>query len=140
LREVVKGDVVLVDFGAKVGNYCSDITRCFFIGEGRGEQIEAYEEMQGIFKTVLSLVRVGMHAREVSKLAEKEFRKENYKPIHSIGHGIGLEVHEFPSFKINSKHILKRNMVFTIEPGYYKKDFGVRYEEVVVLKNKAAIV
>jgi Xaa-Pro dipeptidase len=136
-RKIKRGEIVLVDFGAKVGNYCSDITRCFFIGEGRGEQIEAYKEMQEIFKTVLSSIRMGMHAREVSRLAEEEFKKQmSYKPIHSIGHGIGLEVHEFPSFKINSKHILKKNMVFTIEPGYYGKNFGVRYEDVVVLRNR----
>jgi len=140
-KRVRKGDIVLIDFGTKVGNYCSDITRCFFIGKSRVEQTIAYDKMNEIFKTVMGSVKIGMPAKEISKLAEEEFGEQlGYKPIHSIGHGIGLEVHEFPLLKRSSKHILKRNMVFTIEPGFYGENFGVRYEEVVFLSNRAFLI
>lgn len=148
------GEFVLLDFGVKLDNYCSDMTRTIFFGKPTDKQKKIYKAVleaqqkavDYIEKTLKS--NQGIKAVEVDKAARDYIISKNYPTIpHSLGHGIGLEVHECPSLSPKSKDILKEGMVFSIEPGIYIPDFGsprsldeaggVRIEDLFVLeKNK----
>lgn len=137
--------IVLLDFGVKLNNYCSDMTRTIFFGKPSTEQKRMYEtvlnaQQKSIEYLQKSHLRGGrMDSSEVDKLARNYIISQGYKTIpHSLGHGIGIDVHESPHLSPKSKDILKQGMVFSIEPGIYKPNFGgVRIEDLVVLeKNK----
>jgi Xaa-Pro aminopeptidase len=84
-----------------------------------------------------------MKASELDKIARDIISKAGYEKefVHSLGHGVGLDIHEYPFISKQSDMILEENMVFTIEPGIYLKDqFGVRIEDTVVLKSSGAII
>ena len=124
------GNFVLVDFGVRLDGYCSDFTRCYFRGECRKER-EAYEKCRQVLEGMrkgLSGCRTGA---DVTRLAEK-LMKENGLPklAHAIGHGIGLEVHEYPRLNANSKDAVE-GAALAIEPAAYFAAFGVRYEMMV---------
>jgi Xaa-Pro aminopeptidase len=130
--------IVLVDFGVKIDGYCSDLTRCYFLGACKNEK-EAYSKAQQVFygiKDELASMRTG---REVSEFAAKLHKRQGLPPlIHSIGHGIGLEVHEMPHLYSRSKDKIGDGTVLAIEPGAYYTSFGVRYEDELYLKNGKA--
>jgi len=138
-RRLRKEFVFLVDWGAKSSLYCSDMTRCYHSKGRRAREFKlAYDSVKQICDEVADHARPGMTAKSLSSFADKLLKREGLPEMpHSLGHGIGLEVHEYPSFGKKSKHVLKKNSVFTIEPGFYGKEFGVRYENTYVLKNKA---
>ncbi|HIH30973.1 TPA: M24 family metallopeptidase [Candidatus Micrarchaeota archaeon] len=126
------GEMVLVDFGVKCQGYCSDFTRCYF-RKRNSRQEAAYgkcKEAFGGFLQGLSECRTGSCA---ARLSEKILKKRGLPPlVHSIGHGIGLEVHEYPHLGKSSKDRLETGTVLAIEPAAYYKSFGVRFEEMVV--------
>lgn len=131
-----EGDLVLLDFGAKIEGYCSDMTRTVFFGK-------PYENMRKIYETVLKaqqkaidFIKKQVKAKEVDKVARNYIKLRGFPDIpHSLGHGIGLEVHESPHISPKSKEELKMGMVFSIEPGIYIEGFGgVRIEELFVLE------
>ncbi|MBI2196211.1 aminopeptidase P family protein [Candidatus Daviesbacteria bacterium] len=158
VRSGREGLIILLDFGVKVDNYCSDMTRTVFFGKLTGKQKEIYEvvlaaqqKAVGYINSVLRL-RSGsstrsLKASEVDKVARDYIVSKGYPTIpHSLGHGIGLEVHEHPSLSPKSREILQEGMVFSIEPGIYIPDFGsprstrveaggVRIEDLFVLKD-----
>ncbi len=125
------GEFVLLDFGVKLENYCSDMTRTVFFGEPAGKQKEIYQTVltaqQKAVNFINSTIRAGkvIKTAEVDKIARDYITSKGFPTIpHSLGHGIGLEVHEHPSLSPKSKEILKEGMVFSIEPGIYVPDFG----------------
>ncbi len=128
-------DFVLVDFGVKYNGYCSDLTRCYFRKRKMREE-EAYEKCKKVFDEMLiglSKCKTGKHACRLSeKLMEKHKLPEM---IHSVGHGIGIEVHEFPRIGKKSKDLLS-GTVIAIEPASYFKGFGVRFEDMLVNTKK----
>jgi Xaa-Pro aminopeptidase len=132
--------IVLVDFGVRLDGYCSDLTRCFFLGPCKKER-EAYAKAQDILADILGEIPKMKKARELALFSEKRFKTEGLpKPIHSIGHGIGMEVHESPRLNAKSKDSLVPGMALAIEPAAYFKDFGVRYEETIALEKGRARV
>lgn len=140
-RRLEKGEIVLLDWGARHGNYCSDITRCIFIGEPNKEQEKAYEKLQDVFKEIISFIRPGMPVRKVSAFASEQLKEAGLPQMpHGIGHGIGLDVHEYPSFAKNSKHKLIENSTLAIEPSAYFKNFGARFENTILLKRRATVL
>ncbi len=130
---------LIVDCGAKINHYCSDITRSFNIAREKFEEIaEAVREAQ---KAAIRACTPGVKAGEVDKAARevlREYKLEEYF-LHSTGHGIGLEVHEPPRLGAGSNEVLKEGMVVTIEPGVYT-DFGVRIEDVVVVGKNPEVI
>jgi len=147
--------IILLDFGVRLNNYCSDMTRTVFFGQPTNEQKKMYQTvLEAQEKAIESLSHLGrwrgndldssevnyrgIKASAVDKIARKYITSHGYPTIpHSLGHGIGLEVHESPRLSPKSKDILKPNMVFTIEPGIYILGFGgVRIEDVVVLEKE----
>ena len=129
------GDAVLVDFGVKKNGYCSDFTRCYFRKVGTKE-VAAYEKCVDIFDDILDGLGSCGKGRDVAALSEKLFKKYALpKLVHSIGHGIGLDVHEYPHLGGKSDDSLE-DAVLALEPAAYFKSFGVRFEEMVAHTKK----
>ena len=135
-RRLERGDFLLIDFGAIVGGYCSDVTRTFVAGRADAEQREIYEIVRGANEVAASGVRAGMTGRDADALARRYIEDRGYGEEfgHSLGHGIGLEVHEAPRLARTADAVLPANAVVTIEPGIYRAGWGgVRIEDDVVL-------
>ena len=142
--------IVLLDFGVRLNNYCSDMTRTVFFGKPTPEQKRIYQTVLEAQKLAIDHLgrwqaeQLRSHdSSEVDRIARDYIISKGYPTIpHSLGHGIGIEVHEAPRLSPKSKDILKKNMVFTIEPGIYiTGSGGVRIEDVVVLeKNKVRLL
>ncbi len=138
------GDFVLLDFGVKFENYCSDMTRTVFFGKPTEKQKEiyrtVYEAQQKAFEFLDNKIKSGKKVTggEVDKVARDYIVKKGYPSIpHSLGHGIGIEVHENPYLSPKSKDKLKKGMVFSIEPGIYIPDFGgVRIEDLYLIEDR----
>ena len=132
-------DLVLVDFGLKVEGYCADLTRTFIFGKPTQKQQFVYEKVFEAKERATKLVKQGAMAKEVYNAAN-DCIVECFGSgmVHSIGHGLGLEVHDFPTrMGASNERKLEENMVVTIEPGYYDPGWGgVRIEDdVLVQKN-----
>jgi len=147
-------DLLLVDAGVKYKRYCSDRTCTahanFEKFNFKREQTFKKKKHQKIYDIVykaqlnaIENARVGMKASEIDKLTRTVIEEAGYGKyfVHSTGHGVGLDIHEFPNINSKSDVIIEDNMVFTIEPGIYLPDeFGVRIEDTVVMKNGKAII
>lgn len=137
------GQFVLIDMGVKLKNYSSDMTRTIFFGKPSNKQREIYqvvlEAQKRAVEFINSEIKSGkkIKAAEVDRVARTYFTSKGFPTIpHSLGHGIGLEVHEHPSLSHKSRDILKSGMVFSIEPGIYIEGFGgVRIEDLYVLES-----
>lgn len=137
-----KNDLVLMDFGAKYDSYCSDSTRTFFVGKPATHQQEIYEIVEQAQKKAITFLESkiknheSIHASMVDRTARDYIISQGYPTIpHSLGHGIGLEVHEAPTLSSFSKDTLTEGMVFSIEPGIYLPgEFGIRIEDLFVIK------
>ena len=139
-RKIKKGDVVILDFGARYKGYVSDITRTLLVGNADLKFIEIYETVKKAQAAAAKTVKPGVSASEVDSAAREVISSKGYGEnfIHRTGHGIGLEVHEEPFLDPSNKLKLKDGMTFTIEPGIYiKGKYGVRIEDDYVLKEKA---
>lgn len=150
-----KGDLLLFDAGVKYKNYCSDMTRTAFFGceslDFNFDKAQKFPpKMQKIYDVVLGAqecaikgARSGMKAKEIDFLARDFIDKKGFGKFfaHSLGHGVGLDIHELPRISRKSDEIIKDGMVFSIEPGIYlPNEFGVRIEDLVVMKNGRAEV
>ena len=142
-RELTRGDFLLVDFGARVGGYCSDITRTFVVGRASNEQREVYEIVRQANERATHAMRPGMSGRDADGLARGYIQDRGYGELfgHSLGHGIGLEVHEAPRLAKTAESPLVEGAVVTVEPGIYRPGWGgVRIEDDVHLGGEGARV
>ncbi len=153
-KKLNKNDLILVDAGIKYKRYCSDRT-CTSVADFdnfsfKREQKFKNKKHQKIYdivlkaqeKTIKSSI-AGMRALEVDKIARDYIDKAGYGKyfVHSTGHGVGLDIHEFPNINTKNELIIEENMVFTIEPGIYLPDeFGVRIEDTVAIQNGKAVI
>jgi Xaa-Pro aminopeptidase len=146
-----KNDLLLVDAGIKYQRYCSDRTCSSFVSKDidfSREQKFKNKKYQKVYDIVLkaqqkaiSKAKIGMKASKIDAIAREVIEKAGYGKyfVHSTGHGVGLDIHEYPNISANSDIVIEENMVFTIEPGIYLPDlFGVRIEDTVVMKNSGA--
>ena len=134
------GDEILIDFGCRVNGYCSDITRTFLFGDDKNHEEfkKAYDAVLGAHLLVQEKLVSGMTGHEGDAIARDYLKSKGLGELftHSLGHGIGLNVHEYPSLRPNMQEILKDGMVFSDEPGVYKAgEFGIRIEDTVTFKN-----
>ncbi len=136
-RKIQKGDTLLFDFGAKLDNYCADFSRTVFIGKANDIQKNTYELVEKAQAAAISKIKNSVPAKKVFEISQQVFKKEGVEEyyLHSLGHGIGLEVHESPSLSSKSKDILQNGMVFSVEPGLYYPWGGVRIEDLIVIEN-----
>ena len=125
------GDFVLVDFGVRRRGYCSDFTRCYFRKKGMKEE-KAYLKCRDVFEEILDNLPGCSKGRDVALLSAKLLERHGLpKLIHAIGHGVGLEVHEYPHLGRESNDALGAGTALAIEPAAYFKSFGVRFEGMV---------
>lgn len=135
-----KGDVVTVDFGACVDGLYSDMTRTFCLGSASKKITEVFAVLYDAHLAALDAARAGVNAAELDAAARNIIAAagygENFK--HSLGHGLGYEVHENPRVSfVNTKETIPANCVITIEPGIYLPgEFGMRIEDDVVVTDK----
>jgi Xaa-Pro aminopeptidase len=135
-RMLERGDFLLMDFGAEVNGYCSDITRTVVMGKADEEQRGLYEVVREANALAASGVRAGMAGRDADAIARHYIDRAGFGELfgHSLGHGIGLEVHEAPRLARTAEATLPDGAVVTIEPGVYRPGWGgVRIEDDVVL-------
>ena len=139
-RIIKNKDIITIDMGCKVKGYCSDMTRTLFVGEPTQEQKNIYNLVLENQQRVLNEMRDGANIKTIVKGVESTFNLHNHTLIHSLGHGVGLEIHESPIISLKNDSLLKENMVVTDEPGIYLQgDFGVRIEDTVLITKKGAI-
>ena len=134
------GDEILIDFGCKVNGYCSDITRTFLFGDdGKHEEFKkAYACVLAAHNLVQEKLVSGMTGIEADAIARDYLTACGYGELftHSLGHGVGLNIHERPSLSIKGEQVLCDGMVFTDEPGVYQVgEYGIRIEDTVTLKD-----
>lgn len=137
-RRLKFGDVVLMDFGCKFGGYCSDCTRTFLFGDdGQHEDFKRiYGHVLRAYETAKEKIACGMSGKDADGVARGVLKNEGLDKFftHSLGHGIGINIHERPYLSVKSKDILTDGMVFSNEPGiYFKGKFGIRIEDTVTL-------
>ena len=126
----------VVDFGVKFKGYCSDVTRTFYVGKPTEKEKKIYSDLLREQEKAVSLVRQGLVIGDFCVVAEKNLKQ---KLIHSLGHGMGIEVHEMPYISLDSKFTLKEGMVITIEPGEYIEDkYGIRIEDDVLVTSSGS--
>ena len=134
--EIPDNCLMTFDFGAVSGGYRSDITRTIHIGSPKKELSDLWELVFDVQQKCLKSVKPGISCREIDALARELFAKEGMEKYftHSLGHGVGLAVHEAPTLSRRSEEILRENMIVTIEPGLYIEGLGgVRIEDSVVV-------
>ena len=137
------GELVLIDMGARVNGYCSDLSRTLLLGETDKILREIYDIVLKAQITAIEGIKSGMDASQADQLARSIVEKAGYGDSfgHGLGHGVGLAVHELPTLGPSSPSSLTDGMVFTIEPGIYLAgQGGVRIEDMVVLENGKARV
>lgn len=141
-KVIEKGDFVTIDFGCKVGGYCSDMTRTIVMGKANEKQKEIYNIVLEAQQRAINNLKAGLMSKEADLLARSVIEEKGYGQYfsHSLGHGVGLEVHEAPSLSSKKEEILKEGAIVTVEPGIYIPDFGgVRIEDMVLLKQDGVI-
>jgi Xaa-Pro aminopeptidase len=135
---ILKNVPVVIDLGARINGYCSDLTRTFIIGDGDKTFSKIYDIVLGAQLTALATIKAGMNGDQSDKLARTVIEEGKYKDNfgHGLGHGVGLETHESPRLGPGSSDLLADGMVFTIEPGIYIAGWGgVRIEDTVIMEN-----
>lgn len=135
-RAIQAGEFLLIDFGAQVDGYCADITRTVGIRTVDERQRAVYELVRDAQLNARQAIRAGMTGREADALARDLITSRGYGDAfgHSLGHGLGLEVHEAPRLAATAEAVLPVGAVVTIEPGIYLSGWGgVRLEDDVLL-------
>lgn len=135
-RELRTGDPILVDFGCSLDGYCSDMTRMLVAGKPDQELLGIVEIVAHAKAEAIRSAHAGMSCRDLDTVAREVISKHGFGRnfVHSLGHGIGLDVHEWPHVSQRSTAPLQVGDVITIEPGIYLQDkFGVRLEDIVCI-------
>lgn len=135
-RKMKKGDIVVIDMGALVEGYHSDITRTVCIGEPTDEQRKVYELLQKAQEAAYKVIKPGITGKDADAAARKVISEAGYGDYftHGLGHGIGLEIHEAPTLRKTGDQVLEEGMVVTVEPGIYMAGkFGMRLEDDVLV-------
>jgi Xaa-Pro aminopeptidase len=142
-RPIQEGEPILIDMGARLGGYCSDMTRTIFLGEPRSPFREVYAIVRKAQITAQNALRAGLTGKQVDQVARDVIKYAGYGPrfVHSLGHGVGLAVHEAPTLSQRSRKKLRPGMVVTVEPGIYLPDQGgVRLENMALVKADGATI
>ncbi|HXD21934.1 MAG TPA: M24 family metallopeptidase, partial [Gemmatimonadaceae bacterium] len=142
-RVVAAGDLLLIDFGAESGGYCSDITRTFVAGKATADQREIHDVVREANGSASGGIRAGMRGKDADALARGYIERRGWGEAfgHSLGHGIGLEVHEGPRLSKVNDSPLPAGAVVTVEPGIYRPGWGgVRIEDDVLLTAEGPVV
>ncbi len=133
-RKIKDGDLILIDMGCKYKGYCSDMTRMIFVNYMEDEYKEPYEVCLRNNEEAEKEVRDGQSLKAITQNSNNDLKANGYIPLHALGHGVGLDVHEEPFFGIVYEQQLKENMVVAVEPGVYRTgQYGIRIEDTVLV-------
>ncbi|RLE64258.1 MAG: hypothetical protein DRJ38_05840 [Thermoprotei archaeon] len=135
-RELKEGDLVIVDLGARIYGYCSDMTRTFIYGRASEKQSRIFNAVLEAQRAAIESIKSGEKAANVDRAAREVLKKHGLTAYfnHGLGHGVGLEIHEQPTLNPASKDTLLSGMVVTVEPGVYLESYGgVRIEDMVLV-------
>nr|WP_251613018.1 Xaa-Pro peptidase family protein [Pumilibacter muris] len=136
-KKLEKNELILIDFGARANGYCSDMTRTFTLGSPNDELKAIHGIVLEAQSYALKHIKAGMTGMEADSLAREYIRANGYGKEfgHSLGHGVGIEIHESPNLSEKSEIVLSPGMVVTVEPGIYINGLGgVRIEDLVVVR------
>jgi Xaa-Pro aminopeptidase len=139
---IKQSDPIVIDMGAKVGGYCSDLSRSIAVGEPDETFNKIYDTVLGAQLTAINTVKIGMTGEETDNLSRDVIVQAGYGDNfgHSLGHGVGLVIHENPRVGPRSPDVLELNTVFTVEPGIYLSGWGgIRIEDIVILGENGAV-
>lgn len=138
-RKIAAGDLVIVDWGGEADGYYSDMTRTVLIpGQADPKKREIYDIVNGAREKAIGAVKVGIKTQEIDSVARTIIKHAGYGDHfgHSLGHGIGLDVHEYPYVSWTRGERVRNGMLFTIEPGIYVPGLGgVRIEDVILVRD-----
>jgi len=140
-KKIKTGEFIVVDIGAKYQHYQADLTRTFILGKPSPKQRNIYETVLEAQQKAFESLREGIKCKDADAIARKVIKQAGFGKyfVHSLGHGIGLEVHELPALTPESKDRLKAGNVVTVEPGIYIVSLGgVRIEDTVLIHEKKA--
>jgi Xaa-Pro aminopeptidase len=135
-RVIEKGDAVLIDMGAVLSGYASDLTRMVFLGEPDEEQRNVYDAVLEAQARGIAAAAAGRTGVDVDAAARDFLKDAGYGDLfgHGLGHGVGLDVHESPVLSPRSRDTLEAGMVVTFEPGVYRRGWGgIRVEDMGVI-------
>lgn len=135
-RKIQKNDIVLIDLGCVYNGYNSDLTRTFFLDKINKYAENIFKVVKAAQKKALDVIKDGAFCKEVDFAARNFIKANGFEKyfIHGTGHGVGIDIHEEPSFSAKSEMVLKAGMVVAVEPGIYiPNKFGVRIEDTVLV-------
>jgi Xaa-Pro aminopeptidase len=141
-RRISEGDILLIDFGAKYKGYCSDITRTYFIGTPPSEFMERYEAVLNAQMRAMEYMRQGVAFERPDIEARKVLKEAGLLEyfVHSLGHGVGLEIHEDIRLLVGRGGLMEEGMTVTDEPGIYIRGWGgIRIEDTVLVSKSKGI-
>lgn len=137
-KPIENGDFLTLDFGCVLDGYCSDITRTFIVGIANEKQIEIYNTVLKAQTESERIICSGLSCKDADNTARKVINAAGYGKNfgHSLGHGVGIEIHELPSLSPRSEAVLSHGDIVTVEPGIYVEGFGgVRIEDMVYIED-----
>ncbi|MDO4608154.1 MAG: aminopeptidase P family protein [Clostridia bacterium] len=141
-KKIESGDFVTMDFGARVNGYCSDMTRTIAIGYVSEQQKAVYDTTLKAQLAALDTIKAGVLCGDADKTARDIIYNAGYTGCfgHSLGHSVGIDIHESPNLSPNSTAVLQNGNVVTVEPGIYlENQFGVRIEDMVYVTDSGCI-
>lgn len=137
------GEVITIDFGAKLNGYCSDMTRTVFLGQPNPEISKIYDVVKLAQETAVIGAKASMLAKDLDSIAREIIAKAGFAESfgHGLGHGVGIDVHEEPRVSPRGEMMLRNQMIVTIEPGIYVTGLGgVRIEDMVMIHDDNPII
>lgn len=141
-RRPGRGEAVVIDFGSKLGGYCSDMTRTIFFGDPPEDAKKAYAAVKQAQEDAIGEAKEGVTGKGLDEIARRTLERSalaNYF-VHGLGHGVGIDIHEQPVVGASNERPLTEGNVITIEPGVYIPGrFGIRIEDMIVVKGDRAI-
>ena len=142
-KRIDKKNVLLCDFGAERNGYKSDETLTVHLGNPDGRFLDVYDTVYSAQQKAISKIKPGVKFSCLDKIARDYIDKRGYGKYftHSLGHGVGLDIHEYPYIGKKNGDTVKEGMVFTVEPGVYiEGEFGVRIEDMCYVEKEGARV
>lgn len=135
-KKLAAGDMILIDMGAKFRGYCSDMTRMIFTAAPAGLQAHIYDLVLFAQQKAIENLKSGVAGAKIDKISRSAIKKAGYGKefSHSLGHGVGLDIHELPNLNKKGKDKIPAGAIVTVEPGIYLDGkFGVRIEDMLLV-------